>query len=241
MHRFILLLLTLVLTRNAAYANFPDICYINNFYVGIFGGPNTLWTGSSRLPCNSDSQVFQSLATYKNQKVGYQAGCKLGYRYLAWRFEGEYSFRSNPIKSRNFFLGSTAIINQVNQNNSLIQHSWMGNLIWEPLVFFGCPGIFWDIQPYIGLGIGYDRMLIIRRFCNQIPNSTPTTGPIRFRNTFRRRQDYFTWQAIAGLRIPFCYSFDLSIDYVFHRGSPARIIDQSVIVGLDYKFFFSNY
>jgi len=83
-------------------------------------------------------------------KTGYLVSGSLGYSWsYGLRLEAEYAYRRNSLKNFHFF-GRTFSLDGYFQSSS-----YMANLLWGlPLSSWGC--YFWQIQPSIGAGVGYD-------------------------------------------------------------------------------------
>ena len=65
------------------------------------------------------------------------------------RLEAEYAFRRNAIRKIDFYAEGSS------KHGHFQTSSYMANLLWDlPLSSWGCA--FWNIQPFIGAGIGYD-------------------------------------------------------------------------------------
>jgi outer membrane autotransporter protein len=97
----------------------------------------------------------------------------------------------------------------------------MANLLWDlPLSSWGCA--FWNIQPFIGAGIGYDFQ--------QMHSSNS-------RIIFNQKWHHFSWQVMAGLAYPLFCNTEITLEYKFHQGG-CHFNNHSVGVGLVYKFDF---
>lgn len=96
----------------------------------------------------------------------------------------------------------------------------MANLLWDlPLSSWGCE--FWNIQPFIGAGIGDDFQRM------HASNS---------RIVFKQKWNHFSWQAMAGLAYPIFRNTEITLEYKFHQGG--HFYNHSIGVGLVYKFGF---
>ncbi len=206
MKKNISLLLTSVVFFMAADATewrAEDRCCMDksNLYAKIFGGANFL----------QDTTTNGNKATYE---AGYIVSGSGGYcwRY-GLRFEGEYAYRRNDISKIHF----------VTQGSSTDGHfqtsSYMANLLWDmPLCSWGCS--FWNIQPFIGAGIGADL---------QEMHSSNS------RIEFYQNWTHFSWQAMAGLAFPIFRHTELTLEYKFHQGG-SHFYNNSVGFALVYKF-----
>lgn len=173
----------------------------SNFYAGILGGANFL----------QDTSTNGNKASYK---AGYIAGGSLGYCWhYGLRFEAEYAFRRNGISKINF-------ITQGSSHHGYFQtSSYMANVLWDlPLCSWGCS--FWNIQPFIGAGIGGD--------CQKMHSSNS-------RIIFNQKWNHLSWQAIAGFAYPIFRNTLITLEYKFHQGG-SHFYNNSIGVGLVYKF-----
>lgn len=174
-----------------------------NFYAKISGGANFLQNTS-----NDGNE-----ASYK---TGYIVAGSLGY---CWRYglrlEAEYAFRKNSIRNIDFFVEGSST------NGRCETSSYMVNLLWDfPLSTWGCS--FWDIQPYLGAGIGYDFQ--------QMHSSNS-------RVVFNQKWKRFSWQIMTGLAYPIFCNTEMTLEYKFHQGR-CHFYNHSIGVGLAYKFGF---
>ena len=185
---------------------YQDTCCPNgmNFYAEIFGGAN-----------------FLQSTTINGNKASYQTGYivdgSLGFcwRRYALRLEAEYAFRRNAIEKIYFFTQG------VSDQGRFQTSSYMANLLWDlPLCSWGVS--FWDIQPFIGAGMGYDFQQM------HASNS---------RIVFNQKWHRFSWQAMAGLAYPIFRNAEITLEYKFHEGG-SHFYNHSVGVGLVYKFGF---
>lgn len=183
---------------------YEDSCCISNnkFYAEILGGVNFLQTQTNG-------------GIRSKYKTGYIVAGSLGYRWCyGLRFEAEYAFRRNSSRNIHFFGRSFSI------HGHFQSSSYMANLLWDlPLASWGCE--VWNIQPFIGAGIGYDFQ--------QIHSSNSML-------TFNERKKDFAWQVMAGLAYPVLCKTNLSLEYKFHKGGFNSIYSHSLGVGLLYTF-----
>lgn len=179
-------------------------CYYageKNFYAKIFSGANFL----------QNTEATGSKSTYQ---AGYIIAGSLGYRWCyGLRLEAEYAFRRNAISKIHFF----------GQGYSKHGHyqasSYMANLLWDlPLSSWGCA--FWDTQPFIGAGIGYD--------CQQVHSSNS-------RIVFKQKWNHFAWQLMAGVAYPIYCNTKITLEYIFHQAG-SHFNNHSIGVGLIYNF-----
>lgn len=195
-----LLILTCISVESQAQA----CCFEEptNYYAEILGGPNFLQTETNG-------------GIKSNYQTGYIIAGSLGYRWCyGMRLEGEYAFRRNNLKSIHFF-GRT-----FSTRGHFQSSSYMANLLWDiPVMRWGC--YFWNLQPLIGVGIGYD--------CQQV--KWHNEGLI-----FNSNKKHFAWQAIAGLSYPVMCNTMISLVYKFHKGGFSYINNHSLGIGLRYQF-----
>lgn len=178
-----------------------DGCCVDerNFYAKILGGANFLQS--------------RNRSTYH---TGYIIAGSLGY---CWRYglrlEAEYAFRRNTI-SKIYFFGQGS-----SKHGHFQASSYMVNLLWDlPLSSWGCA--FWDIQPFVGAGIGYDF---------QQTHSTNSCV------NFSQKWNHLSWQAMAGVAYPIFCNTEITLEYKFHQGG-CHFYNHSVGVGFLYKFGF---
>lgn len=174
-----------------------------NFYAKILSGVNFL----------DNTSIDENKATYQ---TGYIIAGSLGYsgRY-GLCLEVEYTFRRNAIKKIHFFS------KDFSKSGHFQASSYMANLLWHlPLSSFGCA--FWNIQPFIGAGIGYDFQ--------QMHSSNS-------RIIFNQKWNQVCWQVMTGLAYPILCNTEVTLEYKFHR-SNTHFYNQSIGVGLAYKFDF---
>lgn len=171
------------------------------FYAKILGGANFL----------QNTYITGNKATYQ---TGYMVGGSLGY---CWRYglrlEGEYAYRRNAIRKINFFDGDSS-------NHGHFQTtSYMANLLWDlPLSSWECA--LWNIQPFVGAGIGYDFQ--------QMHSSTDSI-------VFNQKWNHFSWQLTGGLAYPIFCNTEITLEYKFHEGG-CHFYNHVVGVGLAYTF-----
>lgn len=171
--------------------------YEKNFYARIFGGANFLQSTS----------IEGNHATYE---TGYIVDGSLGFcwRCYGLRLEAEYAFRRNAIDEIQFvILGSS-------HDGHLQTSSYMVNLLWD------LPWPFWNIQPFIGAGIGYDFIQMHAK------NS---------RIVFNQKWKDFSGQVMAGFAYPIFCNTEMTVEYKFHEGG-SHFLNHSLGVGLVYKF-----
>lgn len=170
-----------------------------NFYAKILSGVNFL----------QNTSLDGNKSSYKS---GYIIAGSLG---LDWCYglslEAEYAFRRNDLRKTRFF------VEGFSKHGHFQTSSWMVNLLWDlPL----CSCTFWDIQPFVGAGMGYDS--------HRIHSSNS-------RIIFRQKWNHFSWQMMAGLAYPIFCNSEISLEYKFHQGG-SHFYNHSLGVGLLYKF-----
>jgi opacity protein-like surface antigen len=182
-----------------------DSCCVDgkNFYAKIFGGANFL----------------QNTAIEKNKtkyQTGYIIAGSLGYYWRnGLRLEAEYAFRRNEIRKIHFFGEGFS------KHGHFQTSSYMANLLWDlPVSSRDCA--LWNIQPFIGFGLGYDFQ--------QMHSSNS-------RIVFNQKWNHFSWQVMAGLAYPIFCNTEITLEYKFHQGG-CHFYNHSVGVGLAYKFGF---
>lgn len=183
-------------------------CYENsdwmdetNFYGKIFGGANFL----------QKSRRSEIKSTFK---TGYIVAGALGVRSCyGLRLEAEYAYRRNTLKKIHFSGRPFSM------HGHFQTSSYMANLLWDlPLCSWGCA--FWDIQPFIGAGLGYDFQRI------HSSNS---------RFVYSQKWNHFSWQLMAGVAYPIFCNTELTLEYKFHQGG-CHFYNHSIGVGLVYQF-----
>lgn len=209
MKKNILLLLMSFLFFTAAHAQAQEwnekvFCVDqSNFYVKFFSGVNFLQNTTT----NGNKSTFKA-GYIIDGSVGYSSSCGL-------RLEAEYAFRRNAIKKIDFYIEGCSCDGHY-QNSS-----FMANLLWDLPVSF-CRRAFWNIQPFIGGGLGYDLQRI------QALNS---------RIIFCQKWNGLSWQVMAGLIYPIFCNTDMTLEYKFHQGRP-HFYNHSFVIGLVYNFGF---
>lgn len=214
MKKYFLVLLTLLLFVMAGDAQAQECgdedsscleegCCIDetHFYAKIFGGANFL-------------QNTANEGNKSRYQPGYVVVGSLGYCWCyGLRLEAEYAFRRNCIRKIHFFVEGHS------KHGHFQTSSYMANLLWDlPLSSWGCA--FWNIQPFIGAGLGYDFQKM------HSSNS---------RINFNQKWNRFSWQMMAGLAYPIFCNTEMTLEYKFHHGG-SHFYHHSVGVGLVYKF-----
>lgn len=181
--------------------SYDSSCTDINLYAKILTGVNFLQNTSA----NGNRSKYHT---------GYIVAASLGYYWdYGLRLEGEYAFRRNEIRKIHFFVEGKS------KHGYFQTSSYMVNLLWDlPLAMWQCE--FWDIQPFIGAGIGYDFQRM------HSSNS---------RIIFRQKWNHFSWQMMAGLAYPIYCNTEMTLEYKFHQGG-CQFRNHSLGVGLVYKF-----
>lgn len=177
-------------------------CYDEaNYYVKVFSGANFL----------QNTEINGNNASYN---TGYIIAGSLGYCWCyGLRLEGEYAYRRNTISKIDFFTEGSS------KHGHFQTSSYMANLLWDvPLSSWGCA--LWNIQPYVGAGIGYD---------NQQMHASNS------RVEFSQKWNRFSWQAMAGFAFPIFCDTELSLEYKYHQGG-CHFFNHTLGVGLTYRF-----
>lgn len=149
-------------------------------------------------------------------KTGYIIDVSLGYCWpCGLHLEAEYAFRRNAIKRIDFYVEGYSL------DGHFQTSSGMANLLWDlPLSSRGCA--CWNMQPYIGIGLGYDFQ--------QMHSSNS-------RIIFSQKWNSLSWQVMAGVTYPIFCNTDMALEYKFHQGG-RHFYYHSVGIWLVYKFGF---
>jgi opacity protein-like surface antigen len=182
-----------------------DTCCMDEtqYYAKILGGANFL----------QNTTLDGNKSTYQ---PGYITSGSIGYCWCyGLSLEAEYAFRRNAIRKIHFFGEGFS------KQGHFHASSYMANLLWDlPLSLWGCA--FWNIQPFIGAGIGYDYQ--------QMHSSNS-------RIIFNQKWNHFSWQLMAGLAYPIYCNTEMTLEYKFHQGG-CHFYNHSIGIGLVYKFDF---
>lgn len=173
------------------------------YYASLLAGANFLQNTDN----SGNSTTYQT---------GYTISTSFGYRCpYDLRLEGEYAYRRNAIKRIQFIDDDTS------RNGHFQTSSFMANLLWDlPLCSWECS--LWNIQPYIGAGIGYDF--------HQMHASNP-------RIIFTQKWHHFAWQLMTGVSCPVYCNTELYLEYKFHQGGN-HFYNHTIGVGINYNFDF---
>lgn len=169
----------------------------NNLYVNVFGGANFL--------------KFKHIA--KNElRAGYMLSASFGYRFsYGIRIEAECAYRRNSIKQYYSTYQKTY--------NYFETTSYMANVLWDLPVSRFCH----NIQPFVGGGMGYDRLGLEHRQQHS-----------KFITTITKSQ--YAWQVITGFGYPLFCNADVSFAYTLHKGNLQERSNHTFGFGLTYNF-----
>lgn len=167
----------------------------------------------------SGANFLQNSTTDGNKatfKAGYIIGGALSYCWSCGLcLQAEYAFRRNAIKKIDFSIEGCSHCGHFQTS------SCMANLIWD-LPLSSCGYAWWKIQPFIGIGLGYDFQ--------QMHSSNS-------RIIFCQKWNSLSWQAMAGLTYPISCNTDMTLEYKFHQGGH-HFYNHSVGIGIVYNFGF---
>src|SRR5216684_5996221 len=153
------------------------------FYLGGEGGWNVLENQTDRAPGFAPVR--------KRFDSGFAAGARAGYEWGPWRFEEEYTYRSNDLSG--FRIGAAPAVGARGSRQS---HALMTNVLYD----FNIPGLAWPVTPHIGAGIGAVDVIDRARSTNF--------------GTVSHGEDWeFGYQAIAGVRYAVAPNIALDLDY----------------------------
>ncbi len=174
----------------------------HDFYANVFAGANFL--------------QFKGRTHGVHKKVGFAVSGSIGYRIACgFRVEGEYAFRRNTLKARNYS-AATGHAHAYNQTNS-----FMANVLYDlPLHCYNV-----DFVPFVGAGIGYDSQKI---------HASARAGNVSISQSATKGM--FAWQFLTGIAYPLCDSTQISVEYKLHRGIRYDVYNHSIGAGLTYNF-----
>lgn len=209
--------LTLV-TAAAALASVQPVQAdpIEGFYIGGFGGANWLQTDRRH------GRKFDF-------NTGYAAGGTLGYEWCGgFRTEFEAAYRFNSVR-RVKFRGETGESSHRSRRGRLRDMSYLANLVYEiPMCWNPCSWYGWELQPYVGAGLGYSYQRI------SSGRRSSSEGADTFRHSRKRKG--VAWQIIVGIGYDFCECIELALEYKFHQGREARFYDHTLDAAVRYHF-----
>lgn len=168
----------------AAVSAFWSFDATAQFYLGAQGG----WTGleGTRGSITGTNPLTGNAVTFpisQSFDAGYNVGARAGVKWGDWRFEGEYSHRSNTGNG-------TSLGTRLDADFST--DSFMANAIYDF-------NMGWLVTPHIGMGIGG-------------ADATRTISTT-FGELSRSSDFVFAYQAIAGIRYMISPQFALDLDY----------------------------
>jgi len=153
------------------------------FYLGGEGGWNVLENQTDRAPGFAPVR--------KRFDSGFAAGARAGYEWGPWRFEEEYTYRSNDLSG--FRIGAVPAVGARGNRQS---HAFMTNALYD----FNIPSLAWPVTPHLGAGIGAVNVIDRARSTN-------------FGQVSRGEDWEFGYQAIAGVRYAVAPNIALDLDY----------------------------
>lgn len=186
---------------------------MEGFYVGATGAANFL----------------QNTKKHRGRyETGFFGAVDLGYRWCSGlHLEAEVAYRYNRGKRHHRGYYDTAFTNRRRGHRDV----WaaMVNVLYDVNMFDLC----WNIQPYVGVGIGYAHVRNERH-----NNFVYDTGYARHRN--HKDDNQFAWQVIAGLAYPIACNIDLAVEYRFFDTTTRRhernIYNHDIGANLKYYF-----
>ena len=206
----ILLLLMSFSSLTAAYPYYEESSDEKQFCVEQTNFSAKFLSGANFL---QHSTTDGNKATFK---AGYIIDGSLSYCWSSGlSLEAEYAFRRNGIKKIDFSIEGCSNCGHFKTS------SCMANLLWGlPLSSCGC--VWWKIQPFIGIGLGYDFQ--------QMHSSNA-------RIIFCQKWNSLAWQAMAGFAYPISCNTNMTLEYKFHQGGH-HFYNHSVGIGIVYTFGF---
>jgi OmpA-OmpF porin, OOP family len=215
-HRYLLgagVALAMALGGAQAQAQFFGPYPPGAFYLGPEGG----WTSLSGQ--NNKFRVPGQFANGTNgPKVnfnsGFNAGVRGGYAWGPWRFEEEYSYRNNSVKS---FAGA---------GNQIIDGNRHANAIMTNVIYDFTLG--WPITPHLGAGVGAININDgVSLKGTRVPTALQGTGF----NSLNGSTWAFGYQAIAGIRYMINPALALDVDYRYLATPNFTITSKNTTVG----------
>lgn len=169
------------------------------FYAGASAGVNFL---------NVKSHHHFHLHT----KTGYSLALFGGYKFCNdFSLEAEVNYRNNGLKS----------VKHDHHKKHLHGHGYSWSFMVNTYYQFQNCGCDWGVDPYVGVGIGYDRLHYKNhRYTDR--NGGCSSG--------RFNQNAFAWQVMAGLNYALCYDTILNLEYKFHQAK-GKFNNNSISIG----------
>lgn len=179
------------------------------FYVGPIGGANWLQTDKKDRHGNDECGDRIEFET------GYNVGGFVGYHFcFGLNVEAEIIYRHNDLKRRHHGSSYSDSYGSSNSKVNFQSVSYMANVIYDiSLPSCWCMPIF----PYVGAGIGYAQQ------------------ELRVWD-FKKKENGFAWQVLAGIGYQINPNFDIALDYHFNEGRTRRIYNHSLSLAAAYKF-----
>ena len=177
------------------------------FYLGGEAGWNVLEDQTDRAPGFPSAKArFDS---------GFAAGARAGYEWGPWRFEEEYTYRSNDLNRLSF--GGVALPGVSGSRQS---HAFMTNLLYDF-------NLGWPVIPHIGAGIG----------AVDIIDHAKVAG---FGRVFDDDDWQLGYQAIGGVRYNVTPNIALDLDYRY-LGTTDATFRVPAAPAVKYKTGYSNH
>ncbi|MCP0913605.1 MULTISPECIES: outer membrane protein [Legionella] len=190
----------------------------------IDGWYSSVFAGYAYLPDNVSNSFSGLVRNNTIYQSGYDVGGSFGYKGSPLRYEGELTYVNAELKK--FNVNGVRQVGVRGYNNVILG---MAN------VFYDFPGIVYDVQPFLGIGIGY-------AWINAQLNSSGPTSPTRFTAS----NSAFAYQAAGGLTYNFAENYALNIGYRYV--ATERVDDLGKIfqahlanVGVIYRFDEARY
>ena len=165
------------------------------FYLGPEGGWTSLTTENPTFAVVGPRGNAAVRSAHVSFNSGFNAGFRGGYMWGPWRFEEEYSYRSNGVSN---FAGLSGVSGNTHSN------SIMTNVIYD--FTFG-----WPITPHIGAGVG--AVSLNRGVSGNGNLNIPRLNEVAVNPDFNGNQWVFGYQAIAGIRYMINPALALDVDY----------------------------
>ncbi len=186
---------------------------IDGWYMGVFGG-------YAYLPNNINITQLGLTRSNANYNAGYDVGGSIGFKSNPMRYEGELTYINANL--------NTFRINTIPQTGV---GGYSDDFLAMANVYYDFPNLLMDIQPFLGVGIGYDW----------VQARLNSTGPSNGITQFTGSNSVFAYQGIAGLTYNFSESYALNLGYRYiatkHASNLGRIVQaQLANLGVVYRF-----
>ena len=190
---------------------------IDGWYASGFGG-------YAYIP-NNINITHQALTyTDASYQPGFDAGGNLGYKSNPMRYEGELTFLN-------------ANVNHFDQNhlNQTRVGGYNNGVLGMANVYYDFPGLIPCLQPFLGVGIGYEWLNV------QLDNLLPTDA-----STLRVTSSTFAYQGVAGITYNFAENYALNISYRYfatpHVFDLGHVFQASLgNLGVTYRFDYDRF